>query len=55
MGYIKNHFLQLLISQARNNIFMVFQSLKPSTHYVQITGALGTLQEVILCPPELQK
>ena len=52
---LKNHFLQLLLSQARNNIFQVFQSLKSSTHHVQVTDAIGTLQYGILCPPELHK
>ena len=47
--------MQLLISHARNNIFKVFQSLKPTTGYVLVTGAIGTLQEVILCSPESHK
>ena len=49
----KNHFLQMLISQSRNNILEVFQSLKLTTHHVVVTGALGTLQEVILHTPRL--
>ena len=47
-----NHFLQWLISQDRNNIFKFFQSLKPSTHYVLLTGAIGTLQCSLLESPE---
>ena len=43
-SYIKKSFLQLLLSQARNNIFQLFQSLKPTTHDVQVTSALGPLQ-----------
>ena len=43
----------MLISQARDNIFHLFQSLKPTTKYVQVTGALGTLQELILHSPGL--
>ena len=45
----------MLISQARNNIFKLFQSLKQSTHYVLLTGAIGTLQCGILHSPELHK
>ena len=45
------HFLQLLISQDRNNILEVFQSPKPSTHHVLLTCAIGTLQCGILHPP----
>ena len=37
----KNHFLQWLISQDRNNIFEVFQSLKSSTHYVLLAEQGG--------------
>ena len=49
------HFLHLLISQGRNNILKVFKSPKLSTHYVLLTCAIGTLQEVILCPSESPK
>ena len=45
----------MLISQARNNIFNFFQSLKLTTHQVQLTGAIGTLQEAILHTPGLHK
>ena len=45
----------MLISQDRNNIFKVFQSLKPSTHFVLVTGAIETLQEEILHTPGLYK
>ena len=45
------HFLQMLISQAGNNIFKVFQSPELATHHVLWTGAIGTLQEVILHTP----
>ena len=51
----KNHFLQLLIFQDGNNIFEVYQSLNPTTGYVLLTGALGTLQELILRSPESPK
>ena len=50
----KTHFLQMLISQARNNISKIFQSQKPTTHRVLLTGAIGTLQELILHSPGLQ-
>ena len=38
------HFLQLLISQARDNIFKVFKSIELSTHRVLLNCASGTLQ-----------
>ena len=51
----KTHFLQLLIIQARNIIFKVFQSPKLTTHHVLLTGAIGTLQYGILHTPESPK
>ena len=47
--------MQLHISQDRNNIFKVFQSLKLTTHHVLVTGAERTLQHGILCSPGLHK
>ena len=45
----------MLISQSRNNILEFFQSLKLTTHQVQLTGAIVTLEEAILHSPGLHK
>ena len=47
----------MLISQARNNILKVFQSLKLTTYNVLVTGDIGPYNEqwVILHPPGLHK
>ena len=45
----------MLISQAKNNIFQLYQSPNPTTHYVLVTDAIELLQWVILHPPVLHK
>ena len=45
----------MLKKHARKNLFKVFKSLKLTTHYVLVTGAIGTLQCGILHSPGLHK